>query len=147
MTDATWFDTVTDELQFDLDYLTDELAFGYINEIKRAMKCQQLTQSELAKRMGKSRAYVSRLLNYSANMTLRSLALIGLALGGKWEEARFIDTSSRQSAQEYEIAEPLRICITYHHDFGLPDAACMPVTIPSKGGDASCAECNITLIA
>ncbi len=42
--------------------------------VSRLMEEQGLTKAELARRMGKSRAWLTQLLNGSANMTLRTLA-------------------------------------------------------------------------
>lgn len=49
-------------------------------KLLEAMEKQQINQNELASRLGKSRAFVSQLLNGSRNMTLRTLADICFAL-------------------------------------------------------------------
>lgn len=50
-------------------------------EIHVQMEEMGVSRTELAERMGKSKAYVSQLLSGSRNMTLRSLAAISFALG------------------------------------------------------------------
>lgn len=86
----TWFDNLLTELEGDLDYIADGMAFDYVNDIRRVMKEQKITQSELAKRIGKSRAYVSKVLNYNPNMTIRSLAMIALALDLRWTHPHLV---------------------------------------------------------
>lgn len=50
------------------------------SDIYAAMEKQGIDQSELARRLGKSRQYVSRVLNERTNFTLDSLARIACAL-------------------------------------------------------------------
>lgn len=45
------------------------------------MQAQRVTRTELADRIGKSKAFVSQVLSGSRNMTLRTIADIALALG------------------------------------------------------------------
>jgi plasmid maintenance system antidote protein VapI len=48
--------------------------------IYQAMKQQDVSNAELARRLGKSRAYVTKLLRGTTNFTLESLVRIGRAL-------------------------------------------------------------------
>ena len=93
MTNETWFSKEIAKIEDDLDFVVEEMAFDYVNEIRRVMKEQNISQSELANRIGKSRAYVSKVLNYSPNMTIRSLAMIVLALDirSRWTRPRMVD--------------------------------------------------------
>lgn len=90
MGERTWFDQAIDELQDDVDFLTEEAALHFVSEIRRVMAEAGVTQAELARRIGKSRAYVSRVLNYNPNMTLRSLVLLAHALEARWEPPRLV---------------------------------------------------------
>ena len=49
--------------------------------IRGLLKAEGMTKAELANRLGKSKAYVTQLLNGNANMTLRTISDILLALG------------------------------------------------------------------
>ena len=51
--------------------------------VARLMNESGVTRSELAKRIGKTRSYVTQLLSGSRNMTLRTLADIAFALGAE----------------------------------------------------------------
>jgi len=59
-----------------------ELAIGaFTNAIARLMTAQGLSQSDLARRLGVSRAYVSQLLRHKSSPTLRTMVQIANALG------------------------------------------------------------------
>lgn len=93
MSKQTWFDNEIALLEDDLEFVTEEMAFDFVNEIRRVMKEHKISQSALAHRLGKSRAYVSKVLNYNPNMTIRSLAMISLALDTRlrWTRPRMVD--------------------------------------------------------
>src|SRR6266404_5150656 len=74
-----------------------EVARGDISDqIHALMERQNVKPSELARRLGKSRAYITKLLQGNANFTIDSLVQIARALGcrytplfisrGAWEE-------------------------------------------------------------
>jgi len=58
--------------------------------IREILESQGVTQTVLAKRLGKSEGHVSRLLN-GRNLTLRTIADIGFALGVE-VRARFVES-------------------------------------------------------
>jgi transcriptional regulator with XRE-family HTH domain len=84
MPERTWFDEQLAELEDDPGFNCEEMVFDYVNDIRRVMKEQGVSQTELARRLGRSRSYVSQVLNYTPNLTLKSLALIALALDCRW---------------------------------------------------------------
>jgi transcriptional regulator with XRE-family HTH domain len=90
MRTPTWFDNELAELENDLEFLTEEMAFDFVNEIRGVMKKKDITQTDLANLIGKSRAYVSKVLNYSPNMTIRSLAMVALALDLRWTRPHLV---------------------------------------------------------
>jgi AraC-like DNA-binding protein len=61
-------------------YQIDRLKVEISERIYNAMKQQNVTNAELARRLGKSRAYVTKLLRGTTNFTLESLFRIGRAL-------------------------------------------------------------------
>ena len=91
METPTWFDKELAVLEDDLDFLSEEMAFIYVNEICRVMKEQHISQTDLATRIGKSRAYISKVMNYSPNMTIRSLTMIAKALGLRWTRPHLVE--------------------------------------------------------
>lgn len=62
-------------------YETESLILESIWLIEGIMKRRHVTQLELALRLGKSGAHISQLLSGSTNMSLRTLAEVGFALG------------------------------------------------------------------
>lgn len=59
----------------------EQLLFDATELISRAMVQQNVSKSELAKRIGKSKAYVTQVLGGQTNMTLRTLSDLADALG------------------------------------------------------------------
>ncbi len=63
----------------------ESLAIEATELISTMLKEQQVTKTELAKRIGKSKAYVTQLLSGARNMTLHTFADLAFALGYKVE--------------------------------------------------------------
>lgn len=80
----TWFERFSAEHAHDPDFLAEQFVLRMNRELRRFMREHGLTQTELARRMGVSQAYISRLLHYNQNLTLRSLALLADAMGAEW---------------------------------------------------------------
>ncbi len=59
-----------------------ELALSaFTNDVARVMKEKNINQSELARRLGVSRARVSQLMQHTSSPTLRTMVEVALALG------------------------------------------------------------------
>ncbi len=69
-----------EEYQRDPDYIAEGLAIHFIEDVLNLMEEQGVTRDELAKRMGVSSAYISKLLNAPPNLTLRSVVRVAIAL-------------------------------------------------------------------
>lgn len=66
-------------------YHVEAAKIDIAEEIYVAMETQDITRAELARRLGRSRQYVTKILRGSANFTLESLVKISLALGRQLE--------------------------------------------------------------
>jgi len=75
----------TQEAEADPVYWTERAILSVTEEIFVAMEKRGMQRSELARRLGTSPAYVTKILRGKANFTLESLARIGLALGGEFQ--------------------------------------------------------------
>ncbi len=64
-------------------FAREELIYNVTEDILVTMENQGVTHKELARRLGKSRSFVSQVLNGARNMTLGSLSDICFALGIK----------------------------------------------------------------
>lgn len=108
MTRKTWGDRFVEKHGNSRDYLTEVLALEFFTEIRRRMEAISMSQTDLAERMGVSQPYVSRLLNYDHNTTIRSLAIIAHALNAEWVHPQLQEKVSAASADDYELsAEPV----------------------------------------
>lgn len=94
----TWGEALEAELQSDLESLTEMLVLRVNGAIRRRMCETDITQTDLAAKMGVSQPYISKLLNYNANLTLRSLARIAWALEAEWVEPELVPRAESRSA-------------------------------------------------
>lgn len=74
------FETMMENPEFRKEFAVESLVLEATEVVSRLMHEQGLTKADLARRLGKSRAWVTQLLNGSANMTLRTLAEVLVAL-------------------------------------------------------------------
>ncbi|MFA6239665.1 MAG: helix-turn-helix transcriptional regulator [Candidatus Hydrogenedentales bacterium] len=72
-----------DHVDYDRDpeFQAGYLKAAFVDDVCAAMHEMNITKSALAERLGKSRQYVTRVLNESANFTIDSMAEIATALG------------------------------------------------------------------
>lgn len=71
-----------DIIDFDSDpeFVAGFLKMQFVEDIYQAMHAKGMNRNQLAKKIGKSRQYVGRVLNENANFTLETLAEIACAL-------------------------------------------------------------------
>ncbi len=88
--------TLNDWIQSDPErarqFAPEQLIVAVAERIWEQMEDRGTNKSEIAASLGKSKAYVTQLLNGSRNMTLRSLADIAFVLDAKCE-VRFVSKS------------------------------------------------------
>jgi antitoxin component HigA of HigAB toxin-antitoxin module len=66
-------------------YLQEKLILEVTNHIAELMEKYKVRKSDLAQRLGKSKGYVTQLLNGNANMTLRTISDVFWALDSALE--------------------------------------------------------------
>ncbi|NBB82450.1 MAG: helix-turn-helix domain-containing protein [Alphaproteobacteria bacterium] len=69
------------EAETDPAYLAAGVAIEFTLSAQRAMEAQGVSRAELARRIGTSQAYVSKLFGGSANFTIETMVKIASALG------------------------------------------------------------------
>jgi len=69
-------------------YAIEGLVTDTAEFVSRLMEEQGVNKAELARRLGKSRAWMTRLLSGSANMTMRTFAELVYALGAEAQITR-----------------------------------------------------------
>jgi len=66
-----------------VDYWVDGPITEFIEDVWRLMEEQKVSRAELARRLGTSRAYVTKLLGGNANFTLQTMTKVAMALGSQ----------------------------------------------------------------
>lgn len=61
-------------------YQAEKLSVGFISEVHKYMQENSITKAEIARRADVSPAYVTKLFNGSANLSLETMAKLALAL-------------------------------------------------------------------
>ncbi len=78
------------DLENDPEFVADFMKGQITEDILQAMEEEGINKNQLAERLGKTRQYVSRILNETTNFTFETVAEIAVALNRKIE-ARIID--------------------------------------------------------
>jgi transcriptional regulator with XRE-family HTH domain len=93
-----------EKVDFDKDpeFVADFLKAQFVDDIYRAMEEKGINKNQLAEILGKSRQYVGKILNETANFTIDTMAEISCALG------RNLDIRMLADVQEAMEIEPLR---------------------------------------
>jgi len=79
-----------DELLESPDYLFTKYQNEIFRQLHGYMRDNQLTQKDVAKKLGVSNAYISQVLNGNFNFTLKKLIELGLVIG-KVPKIEFVD--------------------------------------------------------
>ena len=117
MTEATeWFRQMVARHEGEPEFWVEYLKLVFSEEIGRMMDERGVSQAELARRLGTSRAYVAKVLRSTANLTLATMAKLALALDARvelalvpWEK----HASSSDSGVERSLQKrmPLKVAI------------------------------------
>ena len=81
------------EYENDPDFLAEGMALAIVEDALSIMESKGLSRSDLANRMGVSRAHISQLFNEHPNLTLRTIAQLAVALEVK--PFVFLDSGTR----------------------------------------------------
>lgn len=79
----SWYEAQRAEFQNDPDYWAEALKLDFAEEVGRLMEEKKVSRAELARRLGTSPAYVTKILHWTANLTLQSMSKIALALDSR----------------------------------------------------------------
>ena len=80
MSTSQWFEGEIARYRRHPDFVLEQLTYDITAAICQAMEEKGLSRSDLARKLGVSPAYITKLLNSSSNLTLRTLVNIALAL-------------------------------------------------------------------
>lgn len=79
----TQFEQLSKRPEFRKLYAIEGLVTEAGEFIARLMQERKVTKAELARRLGRSRAYITQMLSGSTNLTVRTLAEVAYALGAE----------------------------------------------------------------
>ncbi len=79
----TQLDALIDDDVSRAAYEHERVVSAFTNDIARIMREQGISQAELARRLGVSRARVSQLLQHRSSPTLSTMVLVAHALGSR----------------------------------------------------------------
>jgi transcriptional regulator with XRE-family HTH domain len=83
MEKARWYEELTKGFEDDPKYWAEALKLDFAEEVGRLMEEQKVSRAELARRLGTSPAYVTKMLRWTANLTLASMSRIALVFGAR----------------------------------------------------------------
>lgn len=76
----SWLENYVEQKQYTVDFQTELATIDFNEKIIAKMDELKINRAELAKRLGVSKAFVTKLLNGNPNMTIRTMISIALAL-------------------------------------------------------------------
>lgn len=103
-----WFGKLIEEYKDDVDFITEGIVLNLNEKIVSKMKDLRISRADLARRLGVTKAFVTKLLNGNHNLTVKTMVSIAKALESDltldlcsrgFEQKRVIDfTSIKQQA-------------------------------------------------
>ena len=104
------------EAESSVDYWVDGPITEFAEDVWRLMEEQKVSRAELARRLGTSRAYVTKLLGGNANFTLQTMTKVAMALGATVHVhiadqkaiTRWIDELPTEEAEQAASSEAAR---------------------------------------
>jgi transcriptional regulator with XRE-family HTH domain len=115
------FKKLTEKLENKPEYKYEGLLFEFVEQVLEIMEREQLSRTDLAKKLGCSNAYITKLFKGNQNLTLRKIFEIADALGCSFNFAikpvqkpslqdEWISIQSSLSAKEFSsvIITPLK---------------------------------------
>jgi transcriptional regulator with XRE-family HTH domain len=113
------FDAGLEDAKKNPAYWQEDLLIKVAERLSSELENHQMTQADLAAKLGVKPAYISRVLRGQENLTLQSLAKIAFAFDKKWE--------CMLVAQEAHVG-------LYTMDYGTPVTRCVmtTTTIPAN---------------
>ena len=82
---SSFFATMFSEAETRDEFHVAGVKIEIAEQISRMMEKRNITQSDLARKLGKNRAYISKILKGTTNFTIETLVLIGRKLEAEWD--------------------------------------------------------------
>ena len=97
MSSQDWLSEKLAQYKDDPEFILESVLFDITEKISLEMKKSGISKTELAQRLGKSKAFVTRILKGNHNMTLKTLLSISMAMNLKLN----VDLKSTESIHSY----------------------------------------------
>ncbi len=81
MKKATWFVEMLEKYKDDLEFRMEGVILEFTEKIVQKMEELDINRSELAERLGVSKAFVTKLLNGNPNLTIKTMMSLADVLG------------------------------------------------------------------
>lgn len=104
MTVHTFEDLYRDAERHD-DYWAAQASLAFTEDVCAVMEEKKISRTELARRLGTSPAYVTKLLRGDTNFTLATLVKVARALGAELEVRLHADSHREQPAAQETSGE------------------------------------------
>ena len=92
-------DEILNKLKNDPEFLLESLLVDIGEEISKFMDLRGFSNADLAKALGVHRSRITRILNGSPNLTVKSLVGIAVALGAKIKTLEFVPIEASAAAE------------------------------------------------
>jgi transcriptional regulator with XRE-family HTH domain len=102
MVDAERYRRMFQEAEQHADYWIDGPISEFTEDLSRLMAEKEVTRAELARRMGTSRAYITKMMSGNANFTLMTMVKLAMALDG----AVHIHISDKRAVTRWKDLSP-----------------------------------------
>ena len=99
------FQKLLEEARQGDDYWIADAQIAFTEQLHELMERRQITKSELARRIGSSPAYITKVLRGSTNFTLASMVRLVRALDGDLQIAIRTDDKHAQAFPELRVAD------------------------------------------
>ena len=81
MSNENWFTSKFQEFKGDADFLTEQAILEFTEKVVVAMERAGMSRADLARQLGVSKAFISKLLNGNPNLTVKTMVALAKALG------------------------------------------------------------------
>ncbi len=119
------FEKMSRECQRDPEYWAEGLKLEFAEEVGRLMDAKNMSRADLARKLGTSPAYVTRILRWTANLTIESMAKIALALDAR-VSLGVVAKDTPQRARRAPIRIPTARRVESPHEFVVCDKPARP---------------------
>jgi len=85
MNGEKWFNNKIERYKNDVDFLAEQAIINLTEKIVEKMESMNISRAELAKKLGVSKAMVTRILNGNPNLTIKTIVSIANAMDCKMD--------------------------------------------------------------